>query len=50
MKQRFSKEQIIEILQEAETAASKREECWRHGIIDQTLRRWHGTYGGMAVS
>ncbi len=52
MKQsRFSEEQIIGILKEAEaremTAVAV---CRKHGISEQTFYRWKSKYGGMDVS
>jgi len=37
MKKRFSDEQIISILREAETGASVRELCRKHAISDATF-------------
>jgi putative transposase len=50
MKQRFSEEQIIAILQEAEGAASKAEVCRKHGISEATFYRWQEQYRGLSVS
>ena len=50
MKQRFSEEQIIAILQEAESAASKAEVCRKHGIAETTFYRWQEQYRGLTVS
>lgn len=46
-KQRYSDEQIIAILQEAERAASKVEVYRKHGISEQTYYRWRQVYGGL---
>lgn len=41
MKQKlFKKEQIVQILKEAEFAKSISEVCRKHGIADVTLYRW----------
>ena len=48
MKQRFSEEQIVQILREADGAASKAEVCRRHGISEVTYYRWRRRYDGMA--
>jgi putative transposase len=51
MKQgRFSEEQIISILKEAETGAKVAELCRRHGVSDATFYTWRSKYGGLEVS
>ena len=47
---RFSEEQIIGILREAEVGAKTSEVCRRHGISDATFYKWKSKYGGMEVS
>jgi putative transposase len=47
---RFSDEQIIAILREAEAGAKVTELCWRHGISDATFYTWRIKYGGLEVS
>ena len=47
---RFSEEQIIGILREAEAGAKTPEVCRRHGISDATFYKWKAKYGGMQVS
>jgi len=49
MKQkRFSEEQIVGILREAERGEkSLGELCRAHGIAEQTFYRWRRKYGGM---
>ncbi len=47
-KSRFSEEQILSILAEAEHAPVG-EVCRRHGISSKTYYRWKQKYGGMSV-
>ena len=50
MKQRFTAEQIVGILQEADGKDAKvRDICRQHGITEQTFYRWK-VYGGLQVS
>ena len=47
----FSAEQIIKILQQADTAEqSIAAVCREHGITETTFYRWRKAYGGMAVN
>ncbi len=51
MKKRFSEEQIITILREAERSASTViEVCRKYGVSEQSFYRWKNKYGGMNVS
>ena len=50
MKKRFSEEQIIRILQEAEAGMKVMDLCRKHGISDATYYNWKAKYGGMTVS
>lgn len=47
MKKRFTEEQIIRILREAEGGTQIREVCRRHNITEQTFFRWRNRYGGL---
>jgi len=46
---RFSMEQILSTLKEAEAGAKISELGRRYGIAEQTLYRWKAKYGGMSV-
>ena len=47
---RFSEEQIVGILKEAEVGTPTKEVCRRHGVSKETFYRWKGKYGGLTVS
>ena len=47
---RFSEEQIIAVLKEAEAGAKVAELCRKHGISDATFYNWRSRYGGLEVS
>jgi putative transposase len=49
-KKRFSEEQIIAVLKEAEAGAKTKELCRRHGISEPTFYNWKAKYAGMTVS
>lgn len=49
-KKRFTEEQIIRILQEAEGGLSVTEVCRKHNCSEQSYYRWKAKYGGMEVS
>lgn len=49
MKKRFSEEQIVRILKEADCAGTAREVIRKHNISEQTFYRWKRKYGGMEV-
>ena len=47
---RFSEEQIIGVLKEAEAGAKAAELARKHGISEATLYNWKAKYSGMEVS
>ncbi len=49
-KARFSEEQIIGMLKEADAGVKPAELCRRHGICEQTWYRWKAKYGGLEVN
>jgi putative transposase len=50
MKKRFTEEQIIGVLKEAEAGMKVAELCRKHGISDATYYNWKAKFGGMIVS
>jgi putative transposase len=49
-KKRFSEEQIIAVLKEAEAGAKVADLCRKHGISDATFYNWKAKYAGMTVA
>ena len=49
-RKRFTEEQIIKILKQAEQGMSITELSREYGVTEQTLYRWRSKYGGMEVS
>jgi putative transposase len=47
---RFSEEQIIRILHEAEAGLAVAEVCRKHNCSEQSFYRWRAKFGGMQVS
>ena len=47
---RFSEEQIIGFLKEADKGVPVKELCRKHGFSDASFYLWRGKYGGMDVS
>ena len=50
MKKRFSEEQIIGFLREADKGIPVKELCRKHGFSDASYYLWRSKYGGMDVS
>lgn len=50
MKKRYSEEQIIGFLREADAGVSVKELCRRHGFSEGSYYLWRSKYGGMCVS
>ena len=49
-RKRFTEEQIIGVLKEAEAGAKTAEQAPRHGISEATIYNWKAKHGGMEVS
>lgn len=49
MKKRYSEEQIIGFLQEAESGIPVKELCRRHGFSQGSFYLWRSKFGGMSV-
>ena len=50
MKKRFSEEQIIGYLREAEAGLPVKDLCRRHGFSEASYYLWKSKFGGMTVS
>ena len=50
MKKRFTDEQIIGFLKEAEAGTPVKELCRRHGFSDAAFYGWRSRFGGMEVA
>ena len=50
MKKRFSEEQIIGFLKEADAGLPVVELCRKHGFSDASYYKWNAKFGGMDVS
>lgn len=49
-KTRYTEDQIIGVLKEAEAGIAITELCRKYGISDATYYNWKAKYGGMTVS
>lgn len=49
MKKRFSEEQIIGFLREAETGMAVKDLCRKHGFSEASYYLWRSKFGGMTV-
>lgn len=49
-RKRYSEEQIIGILKEAESGVKTIDLCRKYGISDATVYNWKAKYGGMDIS
>ena len=47
---RYSEEQIIKILNEAESGVPVTELCRKYGMSDASFYNWRSKYGGMTIS
>jgi putative transposase len=47
---RFTEEQIIKVLKQAETGTPAKELCRQHGISNGTFYKWKAKFGGMELS
>ena len=50
MKKRFTEEQIIGFLREAEAGLQVKELCRQHGFLEASYYLWRNKFGGMSVS
>ncbi|CAM8646968.1 Transposase IS3/IS911family [Burkholderiales bacterium] len=50
MKKRFTDEQIIGFLKEAEAGTPVKELCRKHGFSDAAFYGWRSKFGGMEVA
>ncbi len=49
-RKRYTEEQIIGVLNEAEAGAKTSELCRQHGVSEATFYKWKAKYAGLTVS
>ena len=49
-RKRYTEEQIIGVLKEAQAGVPAVELCRKHGVSDATIYKWKAKYSGMEVS
>lgn len=49
-RKRYTEEQIITVLKEAQAGVSPQELCRKHGMSDASFYKWKAKYSGMEVS
>ena len=49
-RKRFTEEQIIAVLQEADAGLKTADPCRKHNVSDATFYKWKAKYAGMEVS
>ena len=49
-RKRYTEEQIIVVLKEAQSGIGTQELCRKHGISDATFYNWRAKYGGLEIS
>ena len=47
---RYTEEQVIAVLNEAEAGAKTAELCRKHGVSEATFYKWTAKYAGLTVS
>lgn len=50
MAKRYTEEQIIAVLKEADAGSKTADICRKHGISDATFYKWKAKYAGMEIS
>jgi putative transposase len=50
VKKRFTEEQIIGLLREADAGVAVKDLCRRHGFSEASYYLWRSKFGGMSVS
>ena len=49
-RKRYTEEQIIAVLKEAQSGMTTLDVCRKHGISDATFYKWRSKYGGLEIS